>query len=368
MTNIPLSKNSAQKELKMASTLHEVDAVWRKYLGRKGLLAGKMRKLKDVSEKERKKRGIQLNKLKKDLDELFDARRSELQEKKYENDLHEDWIDVTRPGQRAIEGSLHPLTKTLYELEDIFSSMGFEVATGPQVEEEWYNFDALNIPRNHPARELHDTFWLKPRSRNLLLRTHTSPVQLRYMQKNQPPIRIISPGRVFRYEATDASHEARFYQMEGLMVDENISVGNFRAVIGEALSKFFKKKVDIRLRPSYFPFVEPGFEVDVTCVACDRGQVRTQRGSTQKKVGVIPRTVSESQRYLCAVCKDTGWLELLGAGMVHPNVLSAVGYNPKNLTGFAFGIGIDRLAMMKYKIDDVRLFYSSDLRFLKQFK
>lgn len=342
MQSLENTKNSAQNELKKASTLVEVDAVWRKYLGRKGLLTGELRKLKDVNEKERKKRGTQLNKLKKELDELFDKRRVELQEKEYEKDLHTDWIDVTRPGQRVIEGSLHPLTKTLYELEDIFLSMGFEVVNGPQVEEEWYNFDALNIPRNHPARELQDTFWLKPRSKNLLLRTHTSPVQLRYMQKNQPPIRIISPGRVFRYEATDASHEAQFYQIEGLMVGDNISVANFRAVIGEVLSRFFKKNIDTRLRPSYFPFVEPGFEVDITCITCDA------KG--------------------CSVCSHTGWLELMGAGMVHPNVLSAAGYNPKHLTGFAFGIGIDRLTMMKYKIDDIRLFYSSDLRFLKQFK
>jgi phenylalanyl-tRNA synthetase alpha chain len=265
-----------------------------------------------------------------------------LQEKEYEKAMQEDWIDITRPGKRAIEGSLHPLTKTIYELEDIFGGMGFEVVTGPQIETEWYNFDALNIPPNHPARDLFDTFWLKPKNKNLLLRTHTSSVQLRYMQKNHPPIRIIAPGRVFRHEATDASHEAQFYQIEGLMVDAEISVANFRAVIFEALRKFFKKDISMRLRPSYFPFVEPGFEVDIACIACDG------RG--------------------CVVCGKTGWLELMGAGMVHPNVLDAAGYNPKNLQGFAFGIGIDRLTMMKYKIDDIRLFYASDLRFLNQFR
>lgn len=342
MADVSGIKNKAENELKKASTLHEVDAIWRKYLGRKGVLTAELRKLKDLSVANKKTRGAELNKLKKALEQMFDESRVQLQEKKYEQALQKDWIDITRPGKRAIEGSLHPLTKTIYELEDIFGSMGFEAVAGPQIETEWYNFDALNIPPNHPARDLFDTFWLKPRSKNLLLRTHTSPVQLRYMQNNQPPIRIIAPGRVFRHEATDASHEAQFYQIEGLMVDDKINVANFRAVIAEALSNFFKKDISTRLRPSYFPFVEPGFEVDITCIAC------SGKG--------------------CPVCSKTGWLELMGAGMVHPNVLEAAGYNPKNLQGFAFGIGIDRLTMMKYKIDDIRLFYASDLRFLNQFR
>ena len=206
------------------------------------------------------------------------------------------------------------------------------------MENEWYNFDALNIPKDHPARDLWDTFYLK---NGLLLRTHTSPVQIRYMEKNQPPLRIIVPGRIFRHEATDVSHEFNFYQIEGLMIDKTVSISNFKAIIQEFFQRFFEKSVKIRLIPSFFPFVEPGFQVDMTCLSCDG------KG--------------------CSVCKKTGWLEMMGAGMVHPNVLKAAGLNPKNWQGFAFGMGLDRLAMMKYKIQDIRLFYSGDLRFLQQF-
>jgi len=200
---------------------------------------------------------------------------------------------------------------------------------GPEIESEWYNFDALNIPADHPARDMQDTFWLKPESQKMLLRTHTSPVQVRYMEAHQPPLRIIVPGRVFRHEASDASHDMQFYHVEGLMVDKGISVANFRAVINEFLQRLFGEGVKTRLRPAYFPFVESGFEVDMY--------------------------------------GPKGWMEILGAGMVHPDVFKAVGYNPKNWQGFAFGVGLDRIAMMKYKIDDIRLLYSGDLRFLKQF-
>ncbi|MBI2038612.1 MAG: phenylalanine--tRNA ligase subunit alpha, partial [Candidatus Nealsonbacteria bacterium] len=202
-------------------------------------------------------------------------------------------------------------------------------------------FDALNIPKDHPAREMWDTFWLKPRNRNLLLRTHTSPVQIRHLEKNNPPLRIIAPGKVFRYEATDASHETNFYQLEGLMVGKKISAANFKAIIQEFFSRFFNKEVKVRLRPSYFPFTEPSFEVDMTCLNCGG------KG--------------------CPSCAKSGWLEMMGAGMVHPAVYKNSGLNPKGVTGFAFGMGLDRLAMMKYKIGDIRLFHSGDLRFIKQF-
>ncbi|MBU1137265.1 phenylalanine--tRNA ligase subunit alpha, partial [Patescibacteria group bacterium] len=225
-------------------------------------------------------------------------------------------------------GHLHPITLVQRQIEDIFQSMGFSVINGPEVETESYNFDALNIPKDHPARDLWDTFWLK--DVNLLLRTHTSPMQARYMEKNNPPLRIIVPGRCFRHEATDATHEAQFYQFEGLMVGKDVSVANFKGVIEAFLKRFFGSETEMRLRPGYFPFVEPGFEID-------------------------------------AKRKGGQWLEMMGAGMVHPNVFKAVGYNPKEVQGFAFGAGIDRLAMLKYKIDDIRLFYGSDLRFLKQF-
>ena len=236
-------------------------------------------------------------------------------------------IDVTAPGKRPERGYLHPLTLVQKKAIDIFTSMGFEVAEGPEMETEYYNFDALNIPKNHPARDMWDTFWLK---NGKLLRTHTSPVQIRYMEANQPPFRIVAPGRTFRYEATDATHEAQFYQLEGLMVGKSITLANLKAVIEVFFQKFFNdKNIEVRLRPSYFPFVEPGVEVDMKF----KGK----------------------------------WMEIAGAGMVHPKVLENMKIDSREWQGFAFGMGIDRLAMIKYKIDDIRLFYGSDLRFIKQF-
>ncbi len=237
-------------------------------------------------------------------------------------------------------------------MENIFERLGFSVVEGPEIENEWYNFDTLNIPRDHPSRDMWDTFWLrqnrgsaqslkcKPKER-LLLRTHTSPVQIRYMEKNNPPIRIIVPGRVFRYEATDASHEINFYQVEGLMVDRKISVANLKMIMENFFQLFFKKSVKIRLRPSYFPFTEPSFEIDISCSVC------SEKG--------------------CSACSRKGWLEIAGAGMVHSEVFKAVKLNPKNWQGFAFGLGLDRLLMMRHKIDDVRNLYKGDLRFLEQF-
>jgi len=254
-----------------------------------------------------------------------------------------DLFDPSIPGEKADAGHLHPLTLTQRKVIEIFESMGFSVIEGPEIETEWYNFDALNIPKDHPARDMWDTFWLKNKK---LLRTHTSPVQIRYMEKNNPPIKIIVPGRIFRHEATDACHEINFYQLEGLMIDKDISASSFKAIIQEFLSRFFNAVVEARLRPSFFPFTEPSFEVDMSCVVC-------------KGTG-------------CSTCSQTGWIELIGAGMVHPNVLKAAKIIPYQKSGggwqgFAFGIGLDRLAMMKYKINDIRLLYSGDLRFLKQF-
>ena len=249
-------------------------------------------------------------------------------------------------------GHIHPLTQVIRKINDIFSEMGFSLIDGPEIETEHYNFDALNIPKDHPARDMWDTFWLRQNeiknqkskiknNEKFLLRTHTSPVQIRYMQAHNPPLRIIAPGRIFRYEATDVSHSHTFYQLEGLMIDKDISIANFKAVITTFFQSLFKKDIKLRLRPSFYPFVEPGFDVDIICSVCEG------KG--------------------CGVCGEDGWLELAGAGMVHPNVFKAVGYNPKDWQGFAFGFGIDRLAMMKYKIPDIRFFYSGDLRFLKQF-
>jgi len=237
-------------------------------------------------------------------------------------------------------GHLHPMTQMINEINAIFYDMGFEFADGPEMESEHYNFDALNIPKDHPARGMQDTFWVKDKE-NTVMRTHTSNVQIRYMENNKPPIRIISPGKVFRNEATDATHEAQFHQIEGLMIDETSTLGTLKGVLKTFLEKFFDKDVEIRLRPSYFPFVEPGIEVDMSCFKCDG------KG--------------------CSVCKNSGWIEVLGAGMVHPNVLKAGGIDPQKYQGFAFGVGIDRLGMLKYGIDDVRLFYQGDLRFVQQF-
>lgn len=242
--------------------------------------------------------------------------------------MKKKWIDVTAPGKKAERGHLHPLTLVQQKAVDIFSSIGFEIVDGPEMETEHYNFDALNIPAEHPAREMHDTFWLKNKK---LMRTHTSPVQIRYMETHNPPVRIIAPGRVFRYEATDASHEIQFYQLEGLMIGKKITLANLKAVMEVFFQKFFNSKdIEVRFRPSYFPFVEPGVEVDM----------RRKKGK---------------------------WMEIAGAGMAHPKVLETGKINPREWQGFAFGMGLDRLAMLKYKIDDIRLFYGSDLRFIKQF-
>ena len=338
--NLKTLKNTAEKEIQNAKNLKDLDGVFRIYLGRKGELTGVLRSLKNMPSKKRAALGKEANEVRQVLQKAFDSRQKELGWNKV---VEEGWIDVTAPGQKIQAGHLHPITQTRRKVEEIFGSMGFVVADGPEVEDEWHNFDALNIPAGHPARDLWDTFWLniEKNKKPLLLRTHTSPVQIRYMQEHTPPIRIIAPGRTFRYEATDASHEINFYQVEGLMIDEHISVANFKAVIQEFFKRFFEKDVTIRLRPSYFPFTEPSFEVDISCVLCGG------RG--------------------CGSCGHSGWLEMLGAGMVHPNVLKAVGYNQKNLRGFAFGMGLDRLTMMKYKIPDVRMFFASDLKFLQQF-
>ncbi|MCH7604616.1 phenylalanine--tRNA ligase subunit alpha [Patescibacteria group bacterium] len=334
-------KNQAGKELKSVSDVRALEEVFRAYLGKKGELTQILRSLSKLSKAERLKVGKEANEVRNFLKEEFDKRQRELRSKEVKDAERDEWIDVTAPGKKIPQGHLHPLTQIQRKVQEIFQGMGFSVIQGPEVESEWYNFDALNIPPDHPARDLWDTFWLKPENSRMLLRTHTSPVQIRYMEKYQPPLRIIVPGRVFRYEATDAHHEFDLYQLEGLMVGVDISAANFKAVIQEFYQRFFEKPVNIRLRPSYFPFVEPGFEVDMSCILCGG------KG--------------------CSGCGHSGWLEMMGAGMVHPNVFKAVKYNPKNWQGFAFGMGLDRLAMMKFKIGDIRLFRSGDLRFLRQF-
>ncbi|MDP3953599.1 MAG: phenylalanine--tRNA ligase subunit alpha [bacterium] len=300
-----------------------------KYLGRKGELTAVLRSLKDLTPTQKKTLGSKANQLRDKLQEAIDERFLELGEDSAPS------IDITRPGRKISRGYVHPLTLIERDVRRIFLSLNFSVVEGPELENEFYNFDALNLPDWHPAREAWDTFWIKPQKgdkEKLLLRTHTSPVQVRFMEKNKPPFQIIVPGRVFRYEATDATHEANFYQFEGLMVGKDVSLANFKYVITKFFEEFFKgQAIEFRFRPSYFPFVEPGVEVDV--------------------------------RF-----KGGEWLEMLGAGMVHPNVFEAAHYNPREYQGFAFGVGVDRLAMIKYKIPDVRMLYAGDLRLIQQFK
>ncbi|MBU1292039.1 phenylalanine--tRNA ligase subunit alpha [Patescibacteria group bacterium] len=321
-------KQDILNKIKDANNLKTIDEIYRAYLGRKGELTKVLRSIKDMPEKERIKTGKLANQVKKEIEEVINAKKSKLQTISSQLPDKEQ-IDVTIPGLKVPRGHLHPITLVQREVEEIFQSMGFSILDGPEVETAHYHFDALNIPKDHPARDVWDTFWLK--DFDLLLRAQTSPMQVRYMEKNNPPLRIIVPGRCFRRDATDSTHDFQFHQFEGLMVGEDISTANFKAIVEEFFKRFFSSSdIQTRLRPSYFPFVEPGFEVDV------------------KR-------------------KGNDWLEIMGAGMVHPNVFKAVGYNLKDWQGFAFGAGIERLAMIKYQIDDIRLFFNSDLRFLKQF-
>ncbi|MEK7542413.1 MAG: phenylalanine--tRNA ligase subunit alpha [Patescibacteria group bacterium] len=331
-------KNKAKEALKTASNLEELQSAYKAYLGKKGEVTLILRSLAELKPALRKTKGKEANELRDFFKDAFKQRSKELRRLQSQKQKNRERIDVTAPGKRLQEGHLHPLTQVQRKAQEIFQAMGFVVVQGPEIETEWYNFDALNIPADHPARDMWNTFWLKQpenskfeiRNSKFLLRTHTSPVQARYMETHQPPLRIVVPGRVFRYEAIDAHHLFNFYQLEGLMVGKNISVGNFKAVIQEFYRQFFEKPVSIRLRPSYFPFTEPSFEIDMRFGKSD-------------------------------------WLEMMGAGMVHPNVFKTAGYIPRQWTGFAFGMGLDRLCMMKYKIPDIRLLYSGDLKFLQQF-
>ncbi len=308
-------------------------ALEKKYLGRRGELNKLMDSLKSVALEEKKELGKLANSVKDELDDFFKKQKGILgtnEENKF--------VDLTLPGTKSEIGYLHPITQIQDELIEIFIGMGFIVEDGPELESEYYNFDALNIPKHHPARDMQDTFFT---TEGNILRTHTSPVQVRAMEKYGAPLRCIAPGKVFRNEATDASHDHTFYQLEGLMIDKNISITNLIAVMKELLQGIFKREVTVRLRPGFFPFVEPGFELDIKCLICG--------GSG------------------CSVCKHSGWLELLPCGLVHPHVLRAGGLDPALWSGFAFGLGLTRLVMMRYGIEDIRLLSSNDLRFLKQF-
>ena len=317
---------------------------WRvKYLGRKSAISLFFKELSSFSPEEKKEKGKEANKIKESLLHLFKQKQTDL-EINFKPKIDFGFFDFTRPGEKISQGHLHPLTTMARKIIRSFEKTGFEIVEGPEIETEYYNFDALNIPPGHPAREMWDTLWIKPKTKNqkskLLLRTHTSPVQIRYMETHQPPFRIIAPGRCYRHEATDASHEIQFHQIEGLMVGENISLANFKAVIETIIKDIFKNKVLVRFRPSYFPFVSPGIEVDI--------KINSKFKNQKSKL------------------KDE-WLEIMGAGMVHPELFKRVGYEANRWQGFAFGLGIERIAIIKYGICDIRMFFNSDIRFLKQF-
>lgn len=324
--------------LEASSSLDDVEAARVRFLGKNGEITRLMKGLKDLPAEEKPKAGQLFNRLKGDVDAAVKERKATLESSQLDSALAADAFDVTEPGVVPRFGSVHPIEQTRRRLEDIFTSMGFMVLDGPEIESDYYNFEALNIPAHHPARDMQDTFWLEDGD---LLRTHTSPVQIRAMETYRPPIRAIAPGRVFRYEVTDASHENTFHQLEGLVIDRDISVANLIFAMKTLLREIFERDVQIRLRPGYFPFVEPGFELDLACLICNGDG--------------------------CKVCKQSGWVELLPCGMVHPNVLRYGKIDPEEYSGFAFGLGLTRLVMMRYGIDDIRQFLAGDLRFLRQF-
>ncbi|MFO7667325.1 MAG: phenylalanine--tRNA ligase subunit alpha [Desulfobacterales bacterium] len=324
----------ALSEIETAISKDSLNAISVKYLGRKGIVTQFLRNISKLPPVERPKAGEKANEIKKILEKAFEDKADRLDSQLTE--AH-DFIDVSLPGRSAFPGSLHPITQITRQICDIFTRMGFDIAEGPEIESDYYNFEALNIPKYHPARDMQDTFYV---SENIVLRTHTSPVQVRVMEKCKPPVKVIAPGKVYRSDS-DITHTPMFHQVEGLMVGENISFGNLKGILTNFVHLMFDEKTSLRFRPSFFPFTEPSAEVDILCVMC--------RGNG------------------CRICSQTGWIEVLGAGMVHPAVFENVGYDTTKITGFAFGIGVERITMLKYGIDDTRKFFENDFRFLRQF-
>ena len=327
----------ALADVDSSASLAALDEVRVRILGKKGLLTEQLKSLGTLSASERPAAGQRINDAKTAIQTALEMHRIRLETAALAAELAKGTIDVTLPGRGQGPGSLHPVTRTRLRIELIFAQAGFQVATGPEIEDDFHNFEALNIPKNHPARAMHDTFYF-PDGR--LLRTHTSPVQIRTMRTQRPPLAVIAPGRVYRCDS-DMTHTPMFHQVEGLVVGENISFANLKAMLHTFVERFFEQPLGMRLRPSYFPFTEPSAEVDIECVFCHG------KG--------------------CRVCKQTGWLEILGCGMIHPNVLAAVNIDSEEWQGYAFGMGIERLAMLRYGVDDLRLFFENDLQFLKQF-
>jgi phenylalanyl-tRNA synthetase alpha chain len=330
-------QEQAAAAIETAADLDALEQLRVQYLGKKGVLTDQLKQIGSLPPQERPQAGERINQVKRELQDRLQARRAELESAALARQLAGERVDVTLPGRGRGVGGIHPVTRTLERLEDIFIRMGFAVADGPEIEDDFHNFEALNIPENHPARAMHDTFYVGP---GRLLRTHTSPVQVRYMREHRPPLRIIAPGRVYRCDS-DVTHTPMFHQIEGLMVDEDVSFADLKGVLTAFLEQFFEQSLKVRFRASFFPFTEPSAEVDIGCVIC----------------------AGEG----CRVCKQTGWIEVLGCGMVHPEVFRHVGIDAERYSGFAFGLGIERLAMLRYGVNDLRLFFENDLSFLTQF-
>lgn len=328
----------AEQEARSAGSLAELDAVRVRYLGKKGLITEQLKQLGNLPAEQRRDAGQDINKAKQVLQELLGERKAALENESTESKLRNESIDVTLPGRDSAVGGLHPVTRTMRRIIELLGQLGFTVEQGPEVEDEYHNFEALNIPQHHPARAMHDTFYFE---NGLLLRTHTSPVQIRAMRRSKPPLRIIAPGRVYRCDS-DLTHSPMFHQVEGLLVDRDVSFADLMGTLDIFLRALFERDdLQTRYRPSYFPFTEPSAEVDIQCVLC------LGKG--------------------CRVCKQSGWLEVLGSGMVHPEVFNYGGIDSEQYTGYAFGMGVERLAMLRYGVNDLRLFFENDLRFLKQF-
>ena len=340
MSDLENILSSAQAAVAASTDAVSLDEVRVRYLGKKGELTGLLKGLGKLSPEERPAAGAEINKAKEALQTSIAERKTALDDEAINAKLASETIDVTLPGRNADIGALHPVTQVLRRMEDFFQSVGYDVVEGPEIEDDYHNFEALNLPEHHPARAMHDTFYFNP---EILLRTHTSPVQVRVMESQKPPIRIICPGRVYRVDPPDPSHLPMFHQVEGLVVDRDVSFADLKGTVIEFLRVFFEKEdLEVRFRPSYFPFTEPSAEVDVQCVHCEGAG--------------------------CRVCSQTGWLEVMGSGMVHPRVLEYAGIDSEEYTGFAFGMGPDRLAMLRYGVDDLRHYLDNDLRFLRQFR
>ena len=330
--------------IQQSNSEKELEQLRVEVLGRSGRLTLLLRGLKDLAAEERPRAGEQLNQLRRLLEGRLDERLHAVKEEARLRALKEETVDITLPGTRWERGRVHPLTLVIDEIIDVFWGMGFEIARGPDIEDDYHNFEALNIPKDHPARDMQDTFFV---SNGRLLRTHTSPVQIRTMESRKPPLQIIVPGAVYRHD-DDATHSPMFHQVEGFMVDHRIAFSDLKGVLTHFLRQIFSQETGVRFRPSFFPFTEPSAEIDIQCLFCGGGG-------------------SAAGGQTCRVCKATGWLEILGAGMIDPQVFKFVGYDPEKVSGFAFGMGVERIAMLKYGIDDIRLFFQNDLRFLRQF-